>query len=352
MSKMRAVLLSTVLCLGLVAGACASDDNPAIEGEPGDSESIAAPEFEEGTTMAAIQQRGTINVGTKFDQNLFGLKNPTNDEIEGFDVEIAKIVAQAIFGGTLEEAAEKINFIETVSAVREAEIQKGSVDMIVATYTINDSRKQLVDFAGPYFIAGQDIMVAKDNDDIEGVEDLNGKKVCSVQGSTSLRNVQQQAPQSDTSISFERYTDCATALRDGRVDAVTTDNVILLGLVEENPDDFKVVENTFTEEPYGIGIKKGDQAFRDFLNDTLEEAYESGAWEEAFERTVGQAGVDAPEPPEVDRYTSTGEASPAPSPTVTGTAAASPAATPTAGTPAAASPGATSTGPTPAAARS
>ncbi len=335
MSRTKAVLLSMVACLGLLAGACASDD-PAVEETSGSGTEVAeAPEFEDGTTMAAIQERGTINVGTKFDQPLFGQKNPVNEEIEGFDVEIAKIVAQAIFGGSLEDAGENINFIETVSAVREAEIQKGSVDMIVATYTINDSRKGLVDFAGPYFIAGQDIMVMKDNNDIKSVTDLNGKKVCSVQGSTSLQNVQTQAPQSDTSISFERYTDCAEAMKAGRVDAVTTDNVILLGLVRDNPDDFKVVEETFTSEPYGIGLKKGDQAFRDFLNDTIEEAYESGEWEEAFDRTVGEAGVDAPEPPAVDRYTSTGTASPAPTPTVsasaspTASASASPSASPT-----------------------
>ncbi|CAN5843825.1 N/A [soil metagenome] len=332
MSRTKAVLLSIVACLGLLAGACASDD-PAIEETDGTTES--APEFEEGTTMAEIQERGTLNVGTKFDQPLFGLKNPVTGEIEGFDVEIAKIVAQQIFGGSLEDAADNINFIETVSAVREAEIQKGSVDMVVATYTINDARKALVDFAGPYFIAGQDIMVAKDNDTINSVSDLNGKKVCSVQGSTSLKNVREQAPQADTSISFERYTDCADALKAGRVEAVTTDNVILLGLVKDNPDDFKVVENTFTTEPYGIGVTKGDDDFRDFLNDVIEEAYESGAWEEAFDSTVGEAGVEAPEPPEVDRYTSTGEASPAPSPTVTAsasptaTAGASPTASPT-----------------------
>lgn len=324
MSRTRAVLLSMLLCLGLVAGACASDD-PEVEGTNG-PDAQEAPEFSEGTTMAAIQQRGTIKVGTKFDQNLFGLKNPITGNIEGFDVEIAKIVAQAIFGGTIEDAEDKIEFTETVSAVREAEIQKGSVDMIVATYTINDTRKGLVDFAGPYFVAGQDIMVAKDNDTIKSVTDLNGKKVCSVQGSTSLKNVQEQAPQADVSISFERYTDCADALKAGRVDAVTTDNVILLGLVKDNPDDFKVVENTFTSEPYGIGITKGDQAFRDFLNDTLEEAYANGSWEEAFDSTVGQAGVDAPEPPAVDRYSSTGEASPAPDPTASASPDASPSA--------------------------
>lgn len=328
MSRTRAVLLSMLLCLGLLAGACASDE-PAVE-ETSGTEAAEAPEFDEGTTMAAIQERGTINVGTKFDQPLFGLKNPVSGDIEGFDVEIAKIIAQAIFGGSLEDAGKKIKFTETVSAVREAEIQKGSVDIIVATYTINDARKNLVDFAGPYFIAGQDIMVKKDNDTIKGVTDLNGKKVCSVQGSTSLKNVQAQAPQSDTSISFERYTDCADALKAGRVDAVTTDNVILLGLVKDNPDDFKVVEKTFTSEPYGIGLKKGDQPFRDFLNDTLEEAYENGSWEEAFDSTVGEAGVEAPEPPEVNRYTSTGTASPAPTPSVSASAAASPSASPSA----------------------
>lgn len=324
MSRTRAVLLSMLLCLGLIAGACASDD-PEVEGTNG-PDAQEAPEFAEDTTMAAIQQRGTLNVGTKFDQNLFGLKNPITGNIEGFDVEIAKIIAQAIFGGTIEDAGEKVEFTETVSAVREAEIQKGSVDMIVATYTINDTRKGLVDFAGPYFVAGQDIMVSKDNDTIKSVTDLNGKKVCSVQGSTSLKNVQEQAPQADVSISFERYTDCADALKAGRVDAVTTDNVILLGLVKDNPDDFKVVENTFTSEPYGIGITKGDQAFRDFLNDTLEEAYENGSWEEAFDSTVGQAGVEAPEPPAVDRYSSTGEASPAPDPSASTSPDASPSA--------------------------
>jgi glutamate transport system substrate-binding protein len=326
MSRTKAVLVSLVACIGLLTGACASDD-PAVDSPSGSgTEAAEAPEFDEGTTMAAIQERGTLNVGTKFDQPLFGLKNPVSGDIEGFDVEIAKIVAQAIFGGDLDDAADKIKFTDTVSAVREAEIQKGSVDMIVATYTINDSRKQLVDFAGPYFIAGQDIMVMKDNNDIKSVTDLNGKKVCSVQGSTSLKNVQAQAPQADTSISFERYTDCAEAMKAGRVDAVTTDNVILLGLVKDNPDDFKVVEKTFTSEPYGIGLKKGDDAFRDFLNDTLEEAYENGSWEDAFDATVGQAGVDAPEPPKVDRYTSTGTASPAPTPSVSASASASPSA--------------------------
>ena len=180
--------------------------------------------------------------------------------------------------------------------------------MVVATYTINDTRKQVVVFAGPYFVAQQDIMVKADDDTIKGVDDLNGKKVCTAQGSTSLKNLEEQAPDADLSITFDTYFKCADALRDGRVEAVSTDNVILLGLVDASEGEFKLVGKTFTEEPYGIGLKKDDQAFRDFLNDRLEEIYESGEWAEAYERTLGKLGLSTPEPPPVNRYPSTGTA--------------------------------------------
>jgi glutamate transport system substrate-binding protein len=227
-------------------------------------------------------------------------------DVEGFDVEIAKLIAQRIFGGTAEEAGEKIEFVETVSANREPFIEEGKVDIVVATYTINDTRKQRVDFAGPYYVAGQDIMVKKGDTSIKSVTDLNGKKVCSVVGSTSIKNVQAKAPQADLSVSFDKYSLCAEALKDGRVQAVTTDNIILLGLIKDSPNDFQLVGETFTEEPYGIGLKRGDDDFRDFINDVLEEIYESGEWKEAFDSTVGEAGEEAPEPPDVNRYTSAG----------------------------------------------
>src|SRR5205807_5196131 len=135
----------------------------------------------------------------------------------GFDVEIAKLIAVGIFGGTPASAKNKINFVEAVSKNREPFIQNGTVDIVVATYTINDTRKQVVDFAGPYFIAHQDIMVKKDDNSIKSVTDLNGKKVCSAQGSTSIKNLQEKAPQADTSITFDTYSKCAEALTDGRV---------------------------------------------------------------------------------------------------------------------------------------
>jgi glutamate transport system substrate-binding protein len=292
------LLAVPLLAVGLVAAAGCSKKTTTSAG------STSAPTFAAGTTMARLQAAGKMTVGTKFDQPLFGLKNPLTGAIEGFDVEIAKLVAQGIYGGTIDDAARHVNFVETVSKVRETSIQEGKVDMVVATYTINSARKLVVDFGGPYYIAGQDIMVKKDDTSIKSVTDLNGKKVCSVQGSTSLANVKAKAPQADLSITFDTYSKCAEALKDGRVQAETTDNVILLGLVKDNKDAFKVVGNPFTTEPYGIGMKKGDDAFRTFINDRLEASYKDGSWAAAFNRTVGQAGVTAPTPPPVDRYTS------------------------------------------------
>lgn len=311
MQRNRWWLIAVLLTVfALVAGACGSDDDPTVDSgddatDTTEGEDDGPPEFEEGTTMAALQEKGKIVVGTKFDQPLFGLKDPVSGEVQGFDVEIAKLVAQRIFGGSLDDITDKIEFVETVSANREPFIEEGKVDIVVATYTINDTRKQRIDYAGPYYIAGQDIMVKKGDTSIKSVTDLNGKKVCSVVGSTSIKNVAAKAPQADISTSFDKYSLCAEALKDGRVQAVTTDDIILLGLIADDPDSFQLVGETFTTEPYGVGHKKGDDDFRDFINDVLEEIYESGEWKEAFERTVGESGIEAPDPPKVDRYTGT-----------------------------------------------
>jgi glutamate transport system substrate-binding protein len=299
--------LALLCALSLVVGACGDDDDDG-DGKAATKKTTTtttkkvAPAFAAGTTMAALKDKSKIVVGTKFDQPGFGLKNATTGKVEGFDVEIAKLIAAGLFGGTADEAEKKIEFVETVSKNREPFIQEGKVDIVVATYTINDARKQVVDFAGPYFVARQDIMVKSDNTTIKGVKDLNGKKVCSVLGSTSLKNVQAQAPQADTSITFDIYSKCAEAMGDGRVEAVTTDDSILAGLVKSSGGAFKLVGAPFSEEPYGIGLKKGDQAFRDYLNDRLEEIYKSGEWVDAFQNTLGVLGLRTPQPPAVVRY--------------------------------------------------
>ncbi len=239
---------------------------------------------------------GTVTVGTKFDQPLFGLKN-LEGKPEGFDVEIAKLIA-----GEMGIAADKVNFIESVSANREPFIQQDKVDFVVATYTINDKRKEVVDFAGPYYVAGQDIMVAKGNPEaIAGPDDLAGKKVCSVTGSTPAENIRTNYPDAELT-EFDVYSKCAEALKNGQVQAVTTDNVILLGLINQDPEAFELVGKPFTEEPYGIGLKKGDTEFRNFINDTLEKLYQDGRWKAAWDATAGKVATETPTPPTVDRY--------------------------------------------------
>src|SRR5919107_1574792 len=205
-------------------------------------------------------------------------------------------------GQQAEEAAEDTAWTETVSANREPFIQNGQVDIVVATYTINDTRKQVVDFAGPYYVAGQDIMVAKGNPEgITGPDDLAGKNVCSVEGSTPAENIRTNYPQAQLTL-FDVYSKCADALANGQVDAVTTDNVILTGLVANGDGAFELVGNPFTEEPYGIGLTKDDTEFRNWINDVLEESFEDGSWEAAWDATAGAIpGTPATEPTAVDR---------------------------------------------------
>jgi glutamate transport system substrate-binding protein len=283
--------VALALTLALALAACGDD-----EGGDGGGQVNEGASFAEGTTMARLQQAGTVTVGTKFDQPLFGLKN-LEGKPEGFDVEIAKLIA-----GELGIAADKVTFVESVSANREPFIQQGKVDFVVATYTINDERKQVVDFAGPYYVAGQDIMVAKGNPEaIAGPDDLSGKKVCSVTGSTPAENIRTNYPKAELT-EFDVYSKCAEALKNDQVQAVTTDNVILLGLISQDPEAFELVGKPFTEEPYGIGLKKGDTEFRTFLNDTLEKLYQDGRWKAAWEATAGKVATETPTPPSVDRY--------------------------------------------------
>jgi glutamate transport system substrate-binding protein len=290
---------ATLAALGLALAGCSSEaGNTAADSADNTAAVETDVNFPAGSTMARLHDAGTVTIGTKFDQPGFGLLNPRTKAPEGFDVEIAKIVA-----GKLGIAPEDIKWTETVSANRESFIQNGQVDYVVATYTINDARKQLVDFAGPYYEAGQDIMVAKGNPlKIEGPEDLAGKNVCSVEGSTPAQNIRDKYPQAQLTL-FDVYSKCADALDNGQVDAVTTDNVILTGLVAGAPDKRELVGNPFTKEPYGIGLKKDDTDFRNFINDVLEESYDDGSWAGAWDRTAGKiTGEQAPEPPKVNRY--------------------------------------------------
>jgi glutamate transport system substrate-binding protein len=291
----RTTLAAGMAVAALALAACGGGDEGGAEASVPVEE---APTFEAGTKMAELSEAGSITVGTKFDQPGFGFTG-LSEEPEGFDVEIAKIIA-----AKLGIQPDSIEWKETPSAIREEVIERGEVDLVVATYTINDKRKERISFAGPYYVAGQQLMVKSENEAITAPEDLKSNpdaKVCSVTGSTPAENIKQYLASESQLVLFDVYDKCADALRTDQVDVVTTDNVILLGFVSESDGEFKLVGEQFTEEPYGIGIEKGDTAFCEFINETLTEANESGAYEEAWNATAGEVeGSQTPEFPELD----------------------------------------------------
>lgn len=249
----------------------------------------------EERSVTSSAENGSLIVGIKYDQPGLGLRNP-DGSFSGFDVEVAKYVADK-----LGVPADKITFKEAPSAQRETLIQNGEVDYVVATYSITDSRKEKVGFAGPYFVAGQSLLVADGNTDITGPDSLAGKKLCSVTGSTPAQNIADKYP--DVQLQpFDTYSACVESLRNGAIDAVTTDDIILAGYAAQYPGELKVVGEPFTTENYGIGLAKDDTDGRNKINDAIEEMVSSGAWEKAFDDTVGASGYQLPAEPTVDRY--------------------------------------------------
>lgn len=288
LSRRKSLLVAASAALALSLSACgggSTSNTPVAE----------KPSFAADTTMAKLSSAGKITIGTKFDQPLFGQKGLDGKPI-GFDVEIGKLIA-----GKLGIAPDKIEWVETVSANREPFIQQSRVDIVVATYTINDKRKEVVSFAGPYYEAGQALMVNKDNTSITKPEDVKGKNVCSVTGSTPAATIVEKY--GAILVPAATYSACLEPLRNKQVEAVTTDNVILAGFVDKEPDAFKLAsDQTFTKEPYGIGLKKDDTVFRNWINDQLEAFAKDGSYKKAWEATAGSVIKTAPELPALNRY--------------------------------------------------
>lgn len=288
----QSMLKILFLIILLSFGACSMEDENTKN-----DESIAPIKenlnFPSNSTMHRLSEAGTINVGTKFDQPLFGLKSPYGTP-EGFDVNIAKIIA-----GELGIPANKIRWIETQSANREPYITNGQVDMIVATYTIDDRRREVVSFAGPYYEAGQSLLVLQDNTNIQGPEDVRGKKICSVTGSTPAKTITEIY--GANLVPTDTYSKCLEPLRNKQVDAVTTDNVILAGFIHQNSGEFKIAGEPFTQEPYGIGIKKHDIEFRDWINSVLKKAVADNRWSNAWMSTAGKV-LPLPAAPNIENY--------------------------------------------------
>ncbi|GGB69049.1 ABC transporter substrate-binding protein [Knoellia flava TL1] len=278
--QIGAVLAASVLTLGLAA--CGDSANDSDSGSGGDASG--------GTGKA-------VKIGIKFDQPGLGLKQ--GEDYTGLDVDVAKYVAKELGSGEGD-----ITWVQAPSAQRETLISTGQVDMIFATYSITDKRKETVSFAGPYFIAGQDLLVRGDDSSITGPETLTGKKLCSVTGSTSAQKVKDKYPGVQLQ-EFGTYSECVAALVSKGVDALTTDNTILAGYAsqEQYKGKLKVVGKTFSEERYGVGIKKGDTALCEKINTALTKMVDSGDWQKAVDANLGPAGfkVDtAVNPPKPD----------------------------------------------------
>jgi glutamate transport system substrate-binding protein len=293
---MRFKRAAVVLAAGLLATSLAScgDDGGGGSDTHVDVDVAESPDFPEGSTMAKLADAGKITIGVKKDQPGIGMEVPGEDMPEGFDIEIGRIIAAAL--GIDDDG---ITWTETISDNREPFLIDGTVDIVIASYSITDDRRKLVGQAGPYYVTGQQLLVREeDKDKITAPGDMAGIKVCSVEGSTSLATAEDKYGAQP--VPLPTYSECVDQLENGTVDAVTTDGAILMGYAAENPDELEVVTDPFSEERYGVGYKKGDTEFCQFIQDTIQEAMDDGTWADAFEATLGKSGVETPDPPAMD----------------------------------------------------
>ncbi|MEV5131705.1 glutamate ABC transporter substrate-binding protein [[Kitasatospora] papulosa] len=294
-----AAVLVCLLIAALAVG-CGREGSPPVKGPKADElpryKVDTSFQLPESKTWKKAEKRGYLVVGAKEDQPYLGEKDPATGVYSGFDIEIARMMA-----ASLGFEPDTIRFRTIASANRETALQNGQIDYYVGTYTINDMRKKLVGFAGPYYMAGQGLLVRTDENDIHGPQDLAGKTVCSAAGSTPYQRIAADYPEADL-VAYDTYSICVDNLLTFQVDAVTTDDAILLGFAAKAPDEMKVVGKPFSEEPYGIGVPRSDNALRLALDDALEENEKNGNWKKAFEATLGLSGVPAPTPPPIDRY--------------------------------------------------
>ncbi|HEU5128201.1 MAG TPA: glutamate ABC transporter substrate-binding protein [Glycomyces sp.] len=310
---MRMFRRSAIAGLAVVAmslAACSGEASQEQEKQEDLQESVGEYSMEQAAEIPAgliqdIQDRGVLVVGSKFDQPLIGQQDTATGKIEGFDAEIARLLAQRIFGEVIEEGDDaNLKFVETTSENRETYVKDGTVDVVIASYSMYPERLPNFDFAGPYLDTGQNVMVAADNTDINSVADLAGKDVCIAEGSGSIENMANENPDANIT-TLKDYAACAEALENGQTDAVSTDETILYGFTVDKPDAFRVLdsENNFTEEPYGVAMALGETDARMFVNDMIDEALANGDWEKAFSLSFGAAGMAVPDPlPTPNRY--------------------------------------------------
>jgi glutamate transport system substrate-binding protein len=297
LTLLTAGFATAALALTGCGGSTAISTAPAGSGDTETESSlfeVASDVTLEGSpTFDKMKEADTVVIGVKEDQPGLGFLDAGTGERSGFDIEIARWVA-----ASLGFSADKIEYKAIPSANRESAIVNGDVDYYVGTYSITDKRKDQVGFAGPYFVTGQGLLVEADNSDIKSEDDLAGKTVCSATGSTPIQNIKDNFPDTKTT-EFDTYSQCVDALKDGQVDAVTTDQAILIGYAAQDPDALKVVGEPFSTEKYGVGIAKDDTALREFINTMFTDGGET--WTKIYDATLGESGTKVDQP-EVEAY--------------------------------------------------
>ena len=319
MNLRRFAVVAAVATFAFGLSACGKEGTPTASGDSGQTGAATSDACtSSGTTFTPassvnltgsptydkIKAAKKVVVGVKFDQPNLGYKDASGKRC-GFDIEMARMIA-----AKLGVDPANIEYKEIASANRETAIKGGEIDYYVGTYSITDKRKKDVSFAGPYFIAAQDLLVRKDESAITGSDTLKGKKVCSATGSTPIQRVRDQKLTEDSNIvEFKTYSECVSQLLDKKVDAVTTDDAILKGYAAQNPSQLKVVGKPFIDpktgkpypEKYGIGLPHDDKALRDFVNAALESAFSDGTWQKIYDGTLGKSG-SAASPPALEKY--------------------------------------------------
>ncbi|MEU4349380.1 glutamate ABC transporter substrate-binding protein [Streptomyces sp. NPDC023838] len=306
MKLRQSAAFAAIAVLALTATACGGKSGSAGDkqaAKPGQSGAPQLPTYTvakdvalDSPTFKAAKARGKLIIGAKADQPYLGFQDQATNERSGFDIELARMIA-ADLGFTKDQ----IEWKTVDSGVRETAISKGQVDYYVGTYTINDKRKKLVGFAGPYYKAGADLLVRKDETAITDKSTVKGKKVCSIVGSTPLQEIKKPEYGAKV-VELAKYSDCVQQLLTKQVDAVTTDDSILKGYAAANSGKLKVAGHPFTQEPYGVGMNKDDKALRDFVNDAIEKHVKDGTYKKIYEATLGLSGAGYVDPPAVQRY--------------------------------------------------
>ncbi len=275
MNKKRfSLLLVCMIALVTVLGACSTTTAPSASNGAGGADSASSQ-------LDQIKQRGKLIVGVKYDTKLFGLKDPSSGNVEGFDVDMAHALAKSILGDE-----SKVELKEVTSKTRIPMLNNGDIDMVIATMTITDERKKEVDFSDVYFQAGQSLLVKKGSP-IKGIEDVTADTtILAAKGATSIKNIEEKVPNVKV-LEYDNYQDAFNALKAGQGDALTTDDAILYGMAAQDPN-YEVVGKPFTDEPYGIAVKKGQTALVEAINKGLTDMKADGSYNELYKKWIGK----------------------------------------------------------------